>query len=708
LQARADYDDQHISLLRLEAGAWPTGSQFAVERGFPINIGDRVELEIDTAAAGGAEQGSATTDTRRIDARIDGISYNLSQLSAALGGNPTFYTSRAQFAELTGQDRFTQIMATVPNYTPDRAVAATDEVQAILREYGFNVQPGSVDNTKVADPTRAFFQDIIESTGVILQSIGIISVVLGLLLVYNTVMAIVTQQVSQIGELKAIGATSRQILMVYFTIVLVYGLVALLISVPTGLMAANGLRRTIVTSLGLTPAEWLILPTPILYQVGICLVAPMLVATIPVLRAARVTVREAISSYGLSGSGGWIGHVLARLHELPRVVSLALSSVFSNLGRIGTTQFALVGAGLTFMAVISVRASMVYTLSGVLLQAYPHQIQLDLNELVSLPRIEQATQIPGVTGVEGWRRQSGTIRLADTAERVTDPAINLSGVPVPSQAYMPVLLEGRMLQPGDRHAIVVHEFLLDDLDVEVGDWVTVSIADPTNTRRWISRQRWQVVGVFLDVTMAGGALVPRDTLFDEIGRREVNRVQVRSADDPEDATAMLALQARAFYESRGIDVQLSDLMTVAQRSNRQLTSMSVIIGLLILVALIVALVGAISLNGTLSISVLERRREIGVLRAIGATPGFIRTRFVIEGLLMGLLSWLIALLLSFPVGYVTAQGVAAALRINVVYQYDWLGVWIWLGLASVIVIIASLSPAQQAIRTSVQESLAYE
>jgi putative ABC transport system permease protein len=363
------------------------------------------------------------------------------------------------------------------------------------------------------------------------------------------------------------------------------------------------------------------------------------------------------------------------------------------------------------MAVISVRASMVYTLSGVLLQAYPHQIQLDLNdlnELVSLPRIEQATQIPGVTGVEGWRRQSGTIRLADIAERVTDPAINLSGVPVPSQAYTPVLLEGRMLQPGDRHAIVVHEFLLDDLDVEVGDWVIVSIADPTNVRRWISRQRWQVVGVFLDVTMAGGALVPRDTLFDEIGRREVNRVQVRSADDPEDATAMLALQARAFYESRGIDVQLSDLMTVAQRSNRQLTSMSVIIGLLILVALIVALVGAISLNGTLSISVLERRREIGVLRAIGATPGFIRTRFVIEGLLMGLLSWLIALLLSFPVGYVTAQGVAAALRINVVYQYDWLGVWIWLGLASVIAIIASLSPAQQAIRTSVQESLAYE
>lgn len=133
-----------------------------------------------------------------------------------------------------------------------------------------------------------------------------------------------------------------------------------------------------------------------------------------------------------------------------------------------------------------------------------------------------------------------------------------------------------------------------------------------------------------------------------------------------------------------------------------------VIGLLLLVALIVAAVGAISLNGTLSISVLERRREIGVLRAIGATPGTIRSQFVIEGLVMGLLSWLIALLLSYPVGFATAQGIAATLRISVVFEYAWLGVWVWLVLATVIAIIASLSPAQQAIRTSVQESLAYE
>lgn len=704
LQARADYTQQQLSLLLLESGAWPHGRRFAVERGFPIGLGARVELQIEGAPAAQAGAGGPHT----APAQIGGVIYNLSQPSAALGAAPTFYVSRALFAELTGQDRFGQIIAAVPDYTPERAAVAATRLQDALRDQGIDVQPASVDNTKVANPNRAFFQDAVESVGIILQSIGLIAVALGLLLVYNTVTAIVAQQTAQIGELKAIGATSRQILLVYVALVFVYGLLALLISVPTGLLAANGLRQMLLMTLGLKAAAWMVQPTPIFYQILICLVAPLLVAALPVLRGARITVREAISSYGLSGGGGWIDGTLARLRGLPRVVSLALSNAFRNPGRIASTQLALVGAGVTFMAVICVRTSLLYTLSGILLQAYPFQIQLDLTQSATLPQVEQAAVLPGVAGIEGWRVQRGSLRRADTTEQISDPAINLTGVPLPNAAYQPVLLAGRTLRPGDTDAIVLHEWLARDAGVGVGDWVLVSLPDPSGERRWQSQRRWQVVGILLDATMGGGALVPRETLFDATGRREVNRIQVRSSDNTEAATAALASRLRAFYEARGLQLQLSERDTVAQRSNAQLTSLAAVLGLLVLVALIVALVGAISLNGMLSLSVLERRREIGVLRAVGATPGFVRSQFVLEGLLMGLLSWLIALLLSYPVALLTTQGVAASLRLSIVFQYDWSGVGLWLLLAAVIAIIASLSPAQQAIRTSVQESLAYE
>ena len=693
LLARADYTNQQLSLLRLEAGNWPKGRQFAVERGFPISLGSQVEFEI---------------DTRTTYAAISGTFYNLSQPSAGLGSSPTFYTSRSQFAELTGQDRFSQIIAAVPDYTPERAAAATAAVQTILRDNGFTVQPGSTDNTKVANPNRAFFQDPVEGVGLILQTIGVIAVVLGLLLVYNTVTAIVTQQTAQIGELKAIGATSRQILVVYFTIVLVYGLVSLVLAVPLGILAANGLRRLLVTTLGLNAANWVILPVPILYQSAICLLAPLLIATIPVLQGARLTVREAISSYGLSGGGGWIDGVLARLRGLPRVVSLAFSNAFRNLSRVATTQLALVGAGITFMAVINARATLVYTLGGVLFAAYPYQIQLDITKAAWLPRVEQAQQLPGVVAIEGWRQRRAAMRHVGAAEQITDPTVVLSGVPVPCVSYAPTILKGRALQPGDTYALVLHDRLARDTGIDIGDDVFVSIPDTTNTKRWVSQKTWHVVGILLDTSAPNSALVPRETLFAELGQRTVNRIQVRSADASAAGTEALAGRIRTWYDRQGLTVQPSRLDTLTARSVSQLSNLSVVVSLLVLVALIVAAVGAISLNGTLSISVLERRREIGVLRAIGATPGSIRTQFVIEGLTMGLLSWLISLLFSYPAGLLTAQAIGLSLRISVLYTYAWLGVWIWLVLACVIAIVASLSPAQQAIRASVQESLAYE
>jgi len=341
-------------------------------------------------------------------------------------------------------------------------------------------------------------------------------------------------------------------------------------------------------------------------------------------------------------------------------------------------------------------------------QAYPYQVQLDFAQPVALARAEQAGQIDGVSGIEGWHMESATLRRANMPERVDDPNVALTGVPLPTRSYQPTISQGRGLAPGDTFALVLHERQADELGVTPGDWVLVSIPDPTGERRWASQEHWQVVGVLIDLTTAGSALVPQETLFDVLGNRRVNRVQIQSVDDAPEATATLANRVRDFYENQDIAVQTSATPTVTQRSEAQLANTSVVIALLLLVALIVAGVGAISLNGTLSIAVLERRREIGVLRAIGSTPGGIRSQLVIEGLLMGLLSWIIAFVLSYPAGLATAELIGASLRLTVVYQYEWLGVWIWLALAAVISVIASLSPAQQAITMSVQESLAYE
>ena len=125
-------------------------------------------------------------------------------------------------------------------------------------------------------------------------------------------------------------------------------------------------------------------------------------------------------------------------------------------------------------------------------------------------------------------------------------------------------------------------------------------------------------------------------------------------------------------------------------------------------AVVIAVVGGVALSGVLAINVLERRREIGVMRAVGASSFQIFKLFVGEGLLLGWLSWLIALPLSIPAGFVMTMGLSSIMGGELSYDFSPAGMLYWLGIITVLAIIASVLPARGATRISVRESLAYQ
>jgi putative ABC transport system permease protein len=135
---------------------------------------------------------------------------------------------------------------------------------------------------------------------------------------------------------------------------------------------------------------------------------------------------------------------------------------------------------------------------------------------------------------------------------------------------------------------------------------------------------------------------------------------------------------------------------------------NIIITLLAAMAVIIALVGGVALSGVLSINVLERRREIGVMRAIGASSFQIFWLTIGEGLLLGWLSWLIALPLSIPAGLLLTFGLSAIMHGELFYDFSVWGMFYWLGIVTVLAVVASLLPARGATRVSVRESLAYQ
>jgi putative ABC transport system permease protein len=134
-----------------------------------------------------------------------------------------------------------------------------------------------------------------------------------------------------------------------------------------------------------------------------------------------------------------------------------------------------------------------------------------------------------------------------------------------------------------------------------------------------------------------------------------------------------------------------------------------LIGFMLVMAIMLAVVGGLGLAGTMSLNVLERTREIGVMRAVGASNGSVRSVVLTEGILIGVLSWVAALILSIPasIGFSAIIGVAFFER-PMAATFSVLGFGAWLIIVLVTSTVASLLPARRAARISVRESLAYE
>jgi putative ABC transport system permease protein len=130
---------------------------------------------------------------------------------------------------------------------------------------------------------------------------------------------------------------------------------------------------------------------------------------------------------------------------------------------------------------------------------------------------------------------------------------------------------------------------------------------------------------------------------------------------------------------------------------------------LLLMAILTAFVGAIGLTGTMSINVLERTREIGVMRTIGAVDMVIMQSVIIEGLVIGLITWILAIGLSFPISSALLTIIGNAMMGSPIkLSFTPIGILIWLGVVIVLSAVASIAPARNAAKLTINEVLAYE
>lgn len=694
LVARDDYDEQEYAKLSLVSGEWPERKTFGVMQG------------VDTTY--GIPQGSAIqirVDDKIYTVSIGGVIYNPLGNPPSFGGNPEFYTTRQRFGELTDEFNYDQIYAGVPIYNEDAATEAADRIERRLEK--LDIEAASLPfPPRVTSPEQHAFQEVLDGIFLILGIMAVLTLLLGLLLVYNTINAIVAQQTNQIGIMKAVGAKVGQILQVYIIMVLVYGLLSMLIAIPLGALGAYGLSSFMLSAFNVTPGPFSLSMTAVLVQAGICLLAPFIISLKPIFTGARITVREAISTYGLSSGAGRLSRALAKIQNLSRVILLMVSNTFRNRGRVILTQITLVGSGVIFMMVMSTQDSVKYTFNDILFDILNYNVTLQFEDSERIDQIEALTLAhPDVKAVEMWGVNQATVRLAGQPETNADETALMWGVPLPTELYVPLIRQGRWLKPGDTNAVVLNQALAQDAGVTLGDRIVLD-------HNLYGESEWTIVGLLLDPAIPNSLYMSRDMLLKTIhsvGKAETVWIQTVRNDPAGEVSA--AVNLRQYFNDRKLDVSPEGIFpmdTATALANQILQNFGVIMSLLATLAVVMGIVGAIALSGVLSLSVLERTREIGVMRAIGATSRIIATLFIGEGLTLGLLSWVIAMPLSIPAGYLLTKMLGIMVENEILYNYTPTGAIYWLVIVTILSMAASWLPARSATRISVRESLAYQ
>jgi putative ABC transport system permease protein len=151
------------------------------------------------------------------------------------------------------------------------------------------------------------------------------------------------------------------------------------------------------------------------------------------------------------------------------------------------------------------------------------------------------------------------------------------------------------------------------------------------------------------------------------------------------------------------------VLRIAGEMEEAKASFDILVVLLLIMAVLLAVVGGLGLAGAMSLNVIERTREIGVMRAIGADRRHIIGIVMTEGLVIGALSSFVGAFLAVPLGRALSDAVGNTfMESPLIFTYPWQGLVLWLFVALGVAAAASALPAWNAAAMSVREALAYE
>jgi len=667
--------------------------------------------------------------------RIAGVA-NYGGAASAAGGQVVAFTPDTASQVIGTPGRYTAIqVVAAPGFSQEQVVA---NLRTALHDPTIEVITGAEATTEAAEATTAPLKFV----NIALMTFAVVALVVGSFVIYNTLSITVAQRTKETAMLRAIGAKRRQVLRSIRIEAFFTGLFASIAGVALGIALAQGLRD-VLSAFGLDlPADGAVVEfRTIVVSVLTGVMVTVVAAWLPARRAARVAPIEALRdtaidttahskrrvvigafttlagvlfmAQGLAGAGAgavglgalgvffgvaMLGPVISRRFArvvgwpLPRLRgtagTLARENAMRNPRRTAATSSALM-IGVALVAFITVfaasaKASISTSVDRAMRTDWIVSTQFGMGGLN--PSVAQRIDLLPETGaVTALRYFDAKVGDASEQASAVDPAKIGQSVELD-------LREGRITDLGT-NGVAVQADTAKSKNLHVGDTITMFFPETGD-------QQLTVVAVYGTKEPMGDFVISTQTFDANITTHVDNDIVVSAAPGVPKSEAHSAIQEILK------DYPTAKLMTKAEFKGSMANRIDQILNLvyvLLAMALVIALFG---IANTLALSVFERTREFGLLRAVGMSRAQVRSTVRWESVLIALL--------GTTLGTVIGLGFAASL-VQAMEKQGFNSFTIPAQQLAVIVVLAALAavgaaalPARRAARLDVLEAITTE
>jgi putative ABC transport system permease protein len=692
----AAFDAMRLSVFLPDQGAWPppTGT-LLVERSsdevLPFRIGQGFEVVVDGGPVTTLLVSGTVHDTGLAPAWQEQTVWGYATLPTfrLLGGPATPEEVKVLF-DADPRDGETILSRT-------RALAAWLAGRGIA-VHGIQVPPAGL------HPHQGQMSSILA----LFLVFGLLILASSAILVATLLSGLLSKETRSVGILKTLGAGPGRIVIQYLALVGVPLCASLVAAIPLGLALGRALAGNVSVALNLGAIDTRIEVLPVLAQVVAGLIVPSLFCLAPLLRLSSLPIRMALTYTGTAklGVAHRIGSFSLWLGARARWLTLSTRNLFRKRGRLFLTLGLLGSAGMLFLATSNIVASQRSVLESTF-KTRPFDYELRLGTAVDGPAAVDALQaVDGIASVESWpslvieRPAADGLPLSRVYPDGGHGSLILRGVPPASTMAGQQPLAGQGLAGIPSGSLVMNR----------GAW---SAYGEPNVGAGIE---FYMEGKPHSGTLAGvvseiglGSIYVSQTDMGAVSGREAasNTFRLRSVDSTGRLPAQVQAEVEAVLRGFGATVNLAFSETtfrVALLGHTETLTFS-----LYFLSVLLGVVGLLGLSSALGSSVAERRREFGVMRTIGATPGIVMRTILAEALGLALLSLGIGFALSLPLSSLLGAFLGTlSLRQPYPLTVSGARLLVWTIASTAAASLSAIGPARSAAGLSVREALAYE